>query len=289
MLIILCWLHIYLISAKTRPAELKMPFKISCFHVLKTNRLNRSMTVELWKDDTNKMKILIVDDDKNIVEAIDIGFQLQWQEVEVLTASDGEKGLEMFYEHNPDLVLLDVMMPYKDGYSVLKEIRLTNDVPIIMLTARGEELDKVKGLEMGADDYMIKPFSHLELFARIKAVLRRTQMHAPVSIKPSFTSGDISINFENREIIKDGQSIKTTPTEYNLLFVLARNANRVVTFEGLLDKVWGPEYRSQLDYLKTYISRLRKKLEDEPEHPRYLLTERGLGYRFMRLSLTGKP
>jgi DNA-binding response OmpR family regulator len=232
------------------------------------------------------MKILIVDDDKNIVEAIEIGFQLQWQEVEVLTAPDGDKGLEMFYEHSPDLVLLDVMMPYKDGYSVLKEIRRTNDVPIIMLTARGEELDKVKGLELGADDYIIKPFSHMELFARVKAVLRRTQMPGPVNITPSFTSGDISINFENREVTRNGQIIKTTPTEYNLLFMLARNANRVVTFEGLLDKVWGPEYCDQLDYLKTYISRLRKKLEDEPEHPHYLLTERGLGYRLMKLSPT---
>jgi DNA-binding response OmpR family regulator len=229
------------------------------------------------------MKILVIDDDKNIVEAIQIGFQLQWQEVEVISASDGEQGLKMFYETNPDLILLDVMMPYKDGYSVLKEIRRTNDVPIIMLSARGEELDKVKGLELGADDYLTKPFSHLELFARIKAVLRRLLMPSPANISPSFVSGDLTINFDNREVTKNGQPVKMTPTEYNLLFLLARNAGHVLTFENLLDKVWGPEYRDQLDYLKTYVSRLRKKLEGTPERPRLILTERGLGYRLMKV------
>ncbi len=230
------------------------------------------------------MKILVVDDDKNIVEAISIGFQLQWQDVEIITAADGEKGLTAFYDHIPDVVLLDVMMPYKDGFSVLKEIRQSSDVPVIMLTARGDELDKVKGLELGADDYLTKPFSHMELFARIRAVLRRTQMPAPVNATPSFVTGDITINFENREVTKADKVVKMTPTEYKLLFLLARNAGRVVPFETLLDKVWGPEYRDQLDYLKTYLSRLRKKLEEEPEHPRFLLTERGLGYRLMKMA-----
>jgi len=228
------------------------------------------------------MKILVVDDDKNIVEAITIGFQLQWQGVEIVSASDGDKGLDMFYEHNPDVVLLDVMMPQKDGYTVLKEIRRVSDVPVLMLTARGEELDKVKGLEMGADDYLTKPFSHLELFARIRAVLRRAEMPPPVNALPSFVSGDLTINFENREVTKSGQAVKMTPTEYNLLFLLARNAGRVVPFETILDKVWGPEYHDQLDYLKTYMSRLRKKLEDSHENPKYLLTERGLGYRLVK-------
>ncbi len=232
------------------------------------------------------MKILVIDDDKNIVEAIQIGFQLQWQEVEVVSAGDGDQGLKMFYEENPDLILLDIMMPYKDGYSVLKEIRRTNDVPIIMLSARGEELDKVKGLELGADDYLTKPFSHLELFARIKAVLRRLMMPSPANMAPSFVSGEVTINFDNREVMKNGQAVKMTPTEYNLLFLLARNAGHVLTFENLLDKVWGPEYRDQLDYLKTYVSRLRKKLEDSPDHPHLILTERGLGYRLVKSAQT---
>src|SRR5215212_7992888 len=230
------------------------------------------------------MKTLIIDDDKNIVEAIAIGFQLQWHEVEIVTANDGNKGLELFYKHNPDLVLLDVMMPYRDGFDVLRQIRLGSDVPVIMLTARNEEMDRVKGLEMGADDYLCKPFSHLELFARIRAVLRRSEMPAPVNAVPSFTSGELTINYENREVISHGQPIHMTPTEYKLLFLLARNAGRVVTFETLLDKVWGPEYRGQHEYLKTYLSRLRRKLGDDAENPQYLLTERGLGYRMLKLS-----
>lgn len=230
------------------------------------------------------MKILVIDDDKNIQEAILIGFQLQWQEVEVITATNGEEGLDLFYEQNPDLILLDVMMPLRDGFSVLKEIRQTNDVPVIMLTARSEELDKVKGLELGADDYITKPFSHMELFARIKAVLRRVQMPSPASSMPSFVTGSISINFDKREVLRDGQPVKLTPTEYSLLFLLARNAGRVLPFENMLDKVWGPEYRNQLDYLKTYMSRLRKKLEDHPDKPQYFQTERGLGYRLVKVN-----
>lgn len=235
------------------------------------------------------MKILVVDDDKNVVEAITIGFQLQWQDVTVLTASDGDKGLAMFYDQNPDVVLLDVMMPYKDGFSVLKEIRQSSDVPVLMLTARGDELDKVKGLELGADDYLTKPFSHLELFARIRAVLRRTEMPAPVKAAPSFITGDLALNFEKREVTKNGQVVKMTPTEYKLLFLLARNAGRIVPFETLLDKVWGPEYRDQLDYLKTYMSRLRKKLETNPENPQYLVTERSLGYRLLKIASSANP
>jgi DNA-binding response OmpR family regulator len=230
------------------------------------------------------MKILIIDDDKNVVEAILISFELQWQEVEVLSAPDGERGLDLFYEQTPDIILLDVMLPYKDGFSVLKEIRQTNDVPVIMLTARSDEMSKVKALEAGADDYLSKPFSHLELFARIKAVLRRTHLPGPDNSGTSFSTGDLSINFENREVTRHGQSVRLTPTEYKLLFMLARNAGRALTFENLLDKVWGPEYRDQLDYLKTYISRLRKKLEDKPDQPQYFQTERGFGYRLMQLN-----
>ncbi len=232
------------------------------------------------------MKILIIDDDKNITETILISFQLQWQEVEVITAPNGERGLDLFYEKNPDLILLDVMMPFKDGFSVLKEIRQTNDVPVIMLTARSDEMSVVKALEAGADDYLSKPFSHLELFARIKAVLRRTQFQAPNNSTMPFTSGDLIIDFGNRQVTRHGQNVKLTPTEYKLLFLLARNAGRVVTFENLLDKVWGPEYREQLDYLKTYMSRLRKKLEDKPDDPQILLTERGFGYRLNPLPRT---
>ena len=228
------------------------------------------------------MKLLVVDDDANIVEAVTLGFQLQWQECEVLTAADGEEGLDRFFEDQPDVVILDINLPEMNGFEVLKRIRQVSDVPVLMLTARGEEMDKVKGLEYGADDYITKPFGHLELFARIKAVLRRAEMPPPISAAPSFTIGDLAVNFESRTITLHGKPIKLTPTEYNLLYHLVRNAGRVMSHETLLAKVWGDEYRNDVDYLKVYVSRLRNKLEDDPEKPRFILTERGLGYRFAR-------
>ena len=228
------------------------------------------------------MKLLVVDDDRNIVEAVTLGFQLQWQECEVITAYDGEKGLDLFFEEQPDVVILDVALPEMNGFEVLRRIRQVSDVPVLMLTAKGDEMDKVKGLELGADDYITKPFSHLELFARIKAVLRRAELPPPISAAPSFSVGELAINFESRTVTLRGRPIKLTPTEYNLLYHLVRNAGRVLAHETLLAKVWGDEYRNDVDYLKVYVSRLRNKLEDNPDRPRYILTERGLGYRFSR-------
>ncbi|MBF6614813.1 MAG: response regulator transcription factor [Chloroflexi bacterium] len=229
------------------------------------------------------MKFLIVDDDKAIVEAVTIGLQFQWQDAEVHSAQDGEEGWRKFIDLSPDVTLLDVNMPYMSGFETLQHIREVSDAPVLMLTARGDEMSKVKGLELGADDYLVKPFSHLELFARIKAVLRRTDMPAPVSAAPSFVSGDIAVNFDSHELTVKGQPVRLTPTEYKLIYQLVRNAGRIVPFDTLLSKVWGDEYRGDMDYLKTYISRLRKKLGDDSEHPRYILTERSVGYRFVRL------
>ncbi|MBI3978776.1 MAG: response regulator transcription factor [Chloroflexi bacterium] len=229
-----------------------------------------------------RVRILIVDDDPNILEAISLSFQLQWQECQVLTATDGRKGLDLFFESEPDAVILDVAMPEMNGYEVLRRIRQVSDVPLLMLTAMGEEMDKVKGLELGADDYVTKPFSHLELFARIKAVLRRAELPPPINAAPSFVAGEIAINFGSREVTRRGEPVKLTPTEYNLLYQLVRNAGRVLPHETLLARVWGDEYRDDDDYLKVYISRLRHKLEDDPEKPRCILTERGRGYRFAR-------
>ena len=228
------------------------------------------------------MKILIVDDERSIVEAVTIGLELQWGDVQVLSAPDGEKGLEVFGREAPDLTLLDVNMPRLNGWEMLRQVRELSDAPVILLTARGEELDKVKGLELGADDYLTKPFSHLELFARIKAVLRRAEGVQPANALPSFVLDDLAIHFDSREVTVGGAPVKLTATEYNLLYLLVRNAGRVLSFETLLAKVWGDEYRSETDYLKTYISRLRRKLGDPAEHPRYILTERGTGYRFSR-------
>jgi two-component system KDP operon response regulator KdpE len=227
------------------------------------------------------MKILIVDDDGSIVESVAIALELQWPEVAVVSAPDGEQGLEAFIRESPDLVLLDVTMPCMSGWEMLERLREFADAPVIMVTARGEEMDRVKGLELGADDYLIKPFSHLELFARIKAVLRRT-LAAPNNPLPSFATGDLEINFDSHEVHMGGHTVKLTPTEYRLLYLLVRNAGRVLPVETLLSKVWGADYRSETDYLKTYISRLRRKLGDDSEQPRYILTERGVGYRFIR-------
>jgi two-component system KDP operon response regulator KdpE len=228
------------------------------------------------------MKILIVDDDHDLLEALGLGLQLQWQGVELLTATDGEAALTCFFEETPDVVLLDVGLPRLDGFEVLRRIRQVSDTPVLMLTARGEELDKVRGFEIGADDYITKPFSPLELLARIKAVLRRSELPPPVRVAPSFTADNLSVNFESQEVLRSGQPVSLSATEYRLLFQLVRNAGHIVPRETLLARVWGDEYRDQTDYLKVYVSRLRAKLEDDPEHPRFILTERGLGYRFAR-------
>ena len=227
------------------------------------------------------MKILVVDDDEQILDAVSIGFQLQWQDSTVITATDGETGLRQFYDHDPDIVLLDVMMPGKNGFEVLKEIRRVSDVPVIMLTARGEEIDQVRGLELGADDYVVKPFSHLALMARIKAVLRRAEMPAPIKALPDFVAGDLAINFENHQVTLRGEPVRLTPVEYKLLYHLVRNAGRLMPHQALLDRVWGDDYGATTDYLKVFISRLRAKIEPK-DGPRFIETERGLGYRFVR-------
>ena len=228
------------------------------------------------------MKILIVDDDHDLLEAVGLGMQLQWQGAEVVTATDGEQALDVFFDQQPDVVLLDVGLPRLDGFAVLRRVREVSDTPVLMLTARGEELDKVRGLEIGADDYVTKPFSPLELLARIKAVLRRAELPPPVRATPSFIAGDLAINFDSREVTRRGEVIPLTALEYRLLYHLVRNAGHVLSREALLARVWGDEYRDQSDYLKVYVSRLRSKLEDDPDSPRYILTERGLGYRFAR-------
>jgi two-component system KDP operon response regulator KdpE len=228
------------------------------------------------------VKILVVDDDPQILDAVTVGFQLQWEDCEVVPATDGEQGLARFYEHEPDVVVLDVAMPHKNGFEVLQEIRRVSDVPVIMLTARAEETDQVRGLELGADDYVVKPFSHLALLARVKAVLRRAEMPQPVHALPDFEAGDLTINFQSHEVTLRGEPVKLTPVEYKLLYHLVRNAGRLMPHQALLDRVWGDDYGATTDYLKVYVSRLRAKLEPDPSGPHYIETERGLGYRFVR-------
>jgi two-component system KDP operon response regulator KdpE len=228
------------------------------------------------------MKILVVDDDPQILDAMTIGFQLQWQDSEVISASDGTNALQAFYEHDPDIVVLDVAMPGKNGFEVLQEIRRVSDVPVIMLTARTGEIDQVRGLELGADDYVAKPFSHLALQARVKAVLRRHELPPPVRALPDFVAGDLSINFQNQQVTLRGDPVKLTPVEYKLLYHLVRNAGRLMPHQALLDRVWGPDYGATPDYLKVFVSRLRAKIEPDSDGPRFIENERGLGYRFIR-------
>jgi two-component system KDP operon response regulator KdpE len=227
------------------------------------------------------MKILIIDDEPDVIESVRLGFTLQWREVDVLGSGSGEAGLDTIEREHPDIVLLDVGLPDIDGFEVLRQIRAFSDVPVVMLTARDDAMDKVKGLELGADDYVTKPFNHLELMARVKAVLRRLEMPAPASRAPSFRTGELEVDFAAQEARLRGERLELTPTEYKLLYHLVRNAGHILQHGTLLAKVWGREYIDEVDYIRVYIRRLRDKLGDDPDHPRYIRTERGLGYRFL--------
>jgi two-component system KDP operon response regulator KdpE len=228
------------------------------------------------------VKVLVVDDAPEVVDSVRLGFAVQWREVDVISAGTGKEALDLVEHESPDLVLLDVGLPDIDGFKVLQEIRFFSDVPVVMLTARDDTIDKVRGLELGADDYVTKPFNHLELLARIKAVLRRLDMPPPKSRAPSFRSGDMEMDFASQEVRVKGEPVQLTPTEYKLLYHLVRNAGHTLTHGTLLAKVWGREYRDEVDYLRVYVRRLRDKLGDDPEKPKYIRTERGLGYRFLR-------
>jgi len=225
-------------------------------------------------------KILIIDDEEMTVQLISI--LLERRGYEVIKAYRAEDGLRKAYRSHPDLILLDIMMPDMDGWEVCRRLRELSDVPIIFLTAKDDVRDVVKGLEMGADDYIIKPYDNNELIARIKAHLRRAPKPS-VSEELVFDAGNFRINFISREVRVRGNPIHLTPKEFNLLGVLARNAGRVITRTELVKEAWGPEYGDAIDSLKLYIHYLRQKVEPDPEHPTYILTSRGVGYRFANL------
>jgi two-component system KDP operon response regulator KdpE len=227
------------------------------------------------------MRILVVDDEPDLIESVRLGFELQWREIDLIESGTGEDALDRVEQDHPDIVLLDIGLPDLDGFEVLRRIRAFSDVPVVMLTARDDAMDKVKGLELGADDYITKPFNHLELMARVKAVLRRLSMPTPTSRAPSFQAGDLEVDFAAHEARLRGERLDLTPTEYKLLYHLVRNSGHVLQHETLLAKVWGREYVDEVDYLRVYVRRLRDKLGDDPERPRYIRTERGLGYRFI--------
>jgi two-component system response regulator VicR len=221
------------------------------------------------------MKILVIEDDQQIVEAISLAFQIRWPEAKLIATQQGEKGIEFVETEKPDIVILDLGLPDINGYDVLKQIRMFSDIPILILTARTEESDIVKGLEWGADDYMVKPFRQLELLSRIKALTRRrspTDMETPISI------GALNFNPSTGQLSYKDKEISLTPTESRILHHLMRNAGQVVTHSSLADAVWGEDYPGAVDSLKVYIRRLREKLEVEPQQPQLILTKAGVGY-----------
>jgi len=226
--------------------------------------------------------ILVVDDEPRIVNFV--AMNLEVEGFAVRRASSGEETLRKIAEYLPDLVLLDVMMPGMDGFETLKRIREHSTVPVIMLTAKAEELDKVGGLSLGADDYVTKPFDNRELVARVKAVLRRAALPAPPPKTLVRVDDELQIDFSRREVIVHGERVKLRPTEYRLLYHLVANAGRLMTHESLLARVWGPEYRDEDHYVRLYITYLRQKIESDPKNPKYILSERGLGYRFAELN-----
>jgi len=225
-----------------------------------------------------KTHILVVDDELSIVKFLRAN--LETKGYEVLAAMNGAEALQTIEMELPDLVILDIMMPKMDGFEVCRRLREWSQIPVIMLSARGDEKDKVKCLDLGADDYITKPFGASELIARVSAVLRRTEATSLKPAQPSFTSGDFKINFVQRRVTVAGKEVKLTPTEYNLLQELALNAGKVLTHTHLLNKVWGPEYREDRQYLHVFVRRLRDKLEPDPTSPRYIMTVPGVGYQF---------
>jgi DNA-binding response OmpR family regulator len=226
-----------------------------------------------------KTTILTADDDPQLLRLI--ARNLQFEGYDVLTASDGKQALELIEQHAPDLVLLDVMMPKMDGFTVCHRVREFSSVPIIILTARGQDQDKVRGLDLGADDYLTKPFSIEELTARVRAVLRRAQFatnEQTYAMRTTTTIGDLTIDYAQHIVTMVGQEVPLTPIEYRILAYLAQNAGRVVTQDLLLEHVWGAEYVGEGHMLQVNINRLRRKLEPDPNQPRYILTKVGIGY-----------
>ena len=227
------------------------------------------------------MKVLVIEDDPGIIEVVSLCFQLRWSGTSLLSADTGAKGLELVETESPDVVILDIGLPDIDGYQILREIRRFSDVPVIILTVRDEDTNIAKGLELGADDYITKPFSHIELIARVQAVLRRTQGLSITDNERPFTSGKLSIDFARNEVILDGKPVRLTSTERKLLYHLIRNEGRVLSHESLLGKIWGDTYIDARDLLRVHIQHLRQKLEDDAMSP-CIVTEHGMGYKFVR-------
>jgi DNA-binding response OmpR family regulator len=221
-------------------------------------------------------RVLIVDDEPRYLRLLEAN--LRTEGYEVVTAQDGQQALDVFSSQPIDLILLDIMMPRLDGFGATQRIREFSSVPIIILTAKGEEQDRVRGLDLGADDYLVKPFSATELLARVRAVLRRAQLPSESGQARFFTHDNLRIDFARAEVWRGEQDVSLSATEYRLLLQFAHNLGKILTSEDLLTSVWGPEYKTDKEILWVSIARLRQKLEDDPHNPRHIVTRSGLGY-----------
>ena len=225
-------------------------------------------------------RVLVVDDDLNLSEQVS-EYLLQ-QGLEPLRAADGIEALSMLANHEFDLVLLDLIMPGLDGFAVCRKIREDSQIPVIMLTAIGDEAAKVQMLQTGADDYVVKPFSLPELHARMLAVLRRSRLPSPSHEVPEFSSGELKINYRSHQATLAGKRIELTATEFSLLKELSSHSGEVMTHRTLLHTVWGPEYGDEREYVRVFVNRLRQKLGDDPASPKFIKTEAGVGYQFIK-------
>jgi DNA-binding response OmpR family regulator len=225
------------------------------------------------------LSVLVVDDESDIAEAVAFGVRMTWPGCRVITAASGEEALNLFGAESPDLVVLDVAIPPPNGFEVCRRIRETSDVPILMLTVHDETIDKVRAFDLGADDYLTKPFDPLELLARLRALARRASGHMP---RPDagFVFGDLSVDFATRTVRLGDEPVRLTSTEYRLLEELVRHAGTTLPHHVLLERVWGSEWVADPSYLKVFVRRLRQKLGDDADQPRYIHTDWGIGYRF---------
>jgi two-component system response regulator VicR len=222
------------------------------------------------------MKVLIIEDEKSIIDAINVAFEFRWPDVQLIASTMGKKGVLLVRKESPDIVILDLNLPDISGFEVLKEIRKFSTIPVIILTVRSHDEDMLKGLEAGADDYIIKPFNYMTLLARVRAVLRRTEAIPFVGKHDNAVNARIKIDFVNQKVKVDNRLIKLTPVEYKLLALLIKNHNQIVTYNKITDEVWGKDYAGQTENIRICIRRLRKKLQDSP--PNMIINKRSSGY-----------
>ena len=232
-----------------------------------------------------QLSVLVCDDERSLIRLIKS--ELELTGYRVFVAEDGISAVELAAQRSPDVVILDINMPGKDGFTVCEEIRDFSYAPIVVLSARGDQTDKVRALNLGADDYMTKPFGMEELLARVAAAVRRSRIAQGEIQRAPFVSGSLHIDFAARQVRKAGAVVKITATEYKLLCALAKHPGRTMLHEALLNSVWGPDYTDQIEYLWVYVGRLRNRLEDDPVHPKMILTVSGTGYRFEQLPAPG--